>query len=323
MLFVSGCGDTGGPSPVPAADIAFVQGTDIYTTSLDTGAVPRLIATGLVAPSWSPDGKLLVALQPADPQALFLMNADGENLHQLTGMDWSQFDLSAPAWKPDGQVVTFGIRCKCCICRLDPRVWRINVDGTDETELAGSPHIDIEWSPDGAKYTLQAIPDLIFIQNSDGTNRFGLAQGCCVDWSPDGAQIAYAHDTRIHLVDPAGINDRILPFQSDSAYTSGPEWSPDGTRIAFQTYGVTDAFPRDVPYVMNADGTGVIALAPGIQVNSSVDWSSDGQFLGFTGFASQADVDANLSQLYVVRPDGSDLHPITEKAAICCFEWRP
>src|SRR5437879_1520655 len=103
MLLVSACSDTDGPSSVPDADVAFVQGTDIYTTSLDTGVVPRLIAKGLVAPSWSPDGKLLVALQPADPQALFLMNADGKSLHQLTSMDWSQSDLSGPAWKPDGQ----------------------------------------------------------------------------------------------------------------------------------------------------------------------------------------------------------------------------
>ncbi len=75
--------------------------------------------------------------------------------------------------------------------------------------------------------------------------------------------------------------------------------------------------------IMNADGSGQIVLAPGIQTNSSVDWSSDGQYLGFTGFASQADVDASLSQLYIVRPDGSDLRPITEKGTICCFDWRP
>jgi Tol biopolymer transport system component len=323
MLLVSACSDTGGPSSVPDADIAFVRDTDIYTTSLDAGAVPHLIAKDLTAPSWSPDGKLLVALKPTDPQALFLMNADGKNLHQLTRLDWSQVDLSDPAWKPDGQVITFSTRCHSGgNCRLYTNVWQIPLDGSDETILANLYYIDPQWSPDGARYTLQLV-DLIFIQNSDGTNRFGLAQGCCVDWSPDGATIAYGNDGRIHLVEPAGINDRTLPFRPDSAYASVPKWSPDGTRIAFVTYSILDTFPRQVPYVMNADGSGVIELGPDIQVNSSVDWSHDGQFLGFSGFASQADVDANLSQLYIVRPDGTDLHPITEKGAICCFGWRP
>jgi hypothetical protein len=75
--------------------------------------------------------------------------------------------------------------------------------------------------------------------------------------------------------------------------------------------------------IMNADGTGQMALAPGLQMNSSVDWSSDGEHLAFSAYASQADVDAGLSRLYVVRPDGSDLHPITEKGSVCCFAWRP
>ncbi len=233
ILLVSACSDTGGPSGGPAADIAFVNGADIYTTSIDSGAVPHLIATGLVGPSWSPDGKLLAALKPTDPQALFLMNADGGNRHQLTSKDWSQADLTGPAWKPDGQVITFGERCKCCICRLDPQIWRINLDGTDEALFAGPPYEDLQWSPDETRYTVVMTPDLIFIQNSDGTNRFGLAQGYYVDWSPDGTQIAYANNTRIHLVEPTGTNDRILPRPTNSLYAYEPKWSPDGTRIAF------------------------------------------------------------------------------------------
>jgi Tol biopolymer transport system component len=322
MLFVSACGDTGGPSPVlPDADIAFVNGSDIYTTSLDSGAVPRLVAKDLIGPSWSPDGKLLAALRVGDSPAIFLMNAAGGELHQLTKTDWKDFDLSGPAWRPDGQVITFSTRCHCCNCRLYTDVWQVNIEGTSETLFASQFYADPEWSPDGKKYTLQEL-DLIFISNSDGTNRFGLAQGCCVDWSPDGSDIAYANNTRIHLVEPTGTNDRILETPAISGYVFGPKWSPDGTRIAFETYGA-DAFPSQEPYVMNADGSGLIELAPGIQANSSVDWSSDGQYLGFSGFASQTDVDASLSQLYIVRPDGSDLHPITEKGAICCFDWRP
>ena len=322
ILLVSACSDTGGPSGAPTADIAFVQNGDIYTTSLDSGAVPHLIARDLAGPSWSPDGKLLAAVRNGDTTGIFLMNAVGGDLHQLTKIDWGAFELSGPAWKPDGQVITFSTRCHCCNCRLTTDIWRINVDGTDETLFADDFYTDLKWSPDESKYTLQEY-DLIFIQNSDGTNRFGLVQGCCVDWSPDGADIAYANNNRLHLVEPTGTNDRILPVLGDSVYAYAPKWSPDGARIAFLRVPESGEFPAQVPMIMNADGTGQMVLAPGIQTNSSVDWSSDGQYLGFTGFASQADVDANLSQLYSVRPDGTDLHPITEKGAICCFDWRP
>ena len=259
MLLVSACGEPSGPSPVPTADIAFVQDGNIYTMSLDSGAVPHLIARDLAGPSWSPDGKLIAAVRNGDTTGIFLMNAVGGDLHRLT-KNWGDFELSGPAWKPDGQMITFSTRCYCCNCRLVTDLWRINVDGTDETLFADDFYTDPEWSPDESKYTLQEY-DLIFIQNSDGTNRFGLVQGCCVDWSPDGADIAYAHDTRIHLVEPTGTNDRILQTPAISAIVFGPKWSPDGTRIAFETYGA-DVFPSQVPYVMNADGTGLIELAP-------------------------------------------------------------
>ena len=324
ITLLSACGDAGGPpSGEDAGDIAFVQDGDIYSIALADGATPRHVAAALIAPSWSPDGTQLAALRTGDQPAIFLLRPDGRDVHQLTRMDWSPYTLSGATWRPDGQVLTYSVRAIFSTQHL-PDIWSINVDGTDEKLNEVGGYDDLTWSPDGNRYTLRLIPNLILVVRRSDNARSRLAFGCCVDWSPDGRTIAYAGDGAIHLIAPDSTNHRALPGPSGGNSDYLPKWSPDGGKIAFLTFNSLEGtFPRQVAGVMNADGTGRIALAPGIQTNSSVDWSPDGTHLAFTAFESADDVAASKSHLYIVSPDGSDLHAIAGPAPICCFVWRP
>ena len=287
IMLCFACADAGGPSNGgEAADLMFAQDGDLYSVTLAAGATPHRIATGLTGPSWSPDGTMLAALRSDDPPAIVLLRPDGSDVHQLTGLDWTCCTMSGATWSPDGQALTYLVRAILSTQHL-PDIYSINVDGTDEKLIEAQLYDGLQWSPDATRYTLTAIPTGIVMVKLDGTARFDLAKGRNVDWSPDGATIAYSGDDgAIHLITPEGTNIRALPAPSTGQSDLVPKWSPDGSKIAFATYDPSATFPTQIIGVMNADGSGPIALATAIQRTSSVDWSSDGAHLAFSGYAS-------------------------------------
>lgn len=306
------------------ADIAFVQDGDLYSIASAGGAAAQRVAGGLVGPAWSPDGTQLAALDTVGQPALFLLSPDGSGVRRFNILDSNFYNVHGLSWRPDGQVLTFAAQSKL---RTTPFVfiYFINADGTGPLASEAEGFDDLAWSPDGTLYTVTVLGGVIFVVDHSTLTYTRLASSaCCADWSPDGATIAYAGNPAIHLIEPDRSNDRTLPGPSDDNADILPRWSPDGEKIAFATRNsVEGTFPRQVAGVMNADGTGRIALAPGIETNSAVDWSADGTLLAFTGFESAEDVAAKASRLYIVRPDGSDLHAIAGPAAICCAVWRP
>jgi Tol biopolymer transport system component len=55
-----------------------------------------------------------------------------------------------------------------------------------------------------------------------------------LDWSPDGALIAYSTGSALWLVNADGSNRRRIFSTPSEGRTGYPVWSPDGTKIAFQ-----------------------------------------------------------------------------------------
>src|SRR6266699_596337 len=65
----------------------------------------RVPLNGLTTPSWSPDGKRLVFTgYDGGLSDLFIVNADGSDLHRLTNDKYA--DLQ-PSWSPDGKTIAF------------------------------------------------------------------------------------------------------------------------------------------------------------------------------------------------------------------------
>jgi hypothetical protein len=108
---------------------------------------------------------------------------------------------------------------------------------------------------------------------------------------------------------------------------SGPvaDWSPDGQLIAFAAFDTRESWDFDQTrsslYVIDADGRHLRRITPrGMAVGSGVQWSPDGSWISSWG-ASEADV----QQVFIVRPDGTDLHSVTTAPApgACCAVWSP
>jgi Tol biopolymer transport system component len=159
---------------------------------------PVLLRTGDERyPSYSPDGTQIAfrgdldLAEPSGDEEIYVMNADGTNVRQLTSN--ADFD-SAPSWSNDGKQIVFerapagtftpGIEAQ------EKDVYVMRADGTNVRRLTDSPGLDEgpEFSPDGAKIVFSSARDgqqELYVMDTDGANPRRLTDNPARDESPD------------------------------------------------------------------------------------------------------------------------------------------
>jgi Tol biopolymer transport system component len=218
-------------------------------------------------------------------QRIYMMNADGSNVRQLTsgpGVD------AAPSYAPGNKKFVF---VRKAAGADGGAIWTAQASGSKATQLTPASLLaaNPEYSPDGTKIAFDGIvaadtKRAIFVMNADGTGvtqitgRPGLDLGNFVDpsWSPDGTQIVMARDGfgdvwSIATVDlPNGLISQLVECAPPGCIE--PAWSPTGNRIAF-----TDLSERRLK--LFEPGQQVVRIgnsAPGL---GSPAWSRDGTHL--------------------------------------------
>ena len=261
--------------------------TDLVVVSVDGRIVRRLTSdrrTSEYFPVWSPDGRRLVFVSNRDgDDELFLMNANGSGLRQLTR---NRAVDTTPAWSPDGRSLVFA------------------------SNRAGGEH---------KLYLLRLNPGSARPLTTGPRTAFDIAPS----WSPDSRLIAFASNraayanSDIWLVRPNGTGLRRLTRTAGSESHPGdegtPAFSPDGRRIAFST----NRDRQQEIYVMDADGTGVRRLtrAPG-RDDILPRWSPDGRSIAFTG----TPFPQGQPSVYVVPAAGGAVRRLTAGGDA---SWRP
>lgn len=231
---------TATPEPIPC-NIAFDSNRDgnreIYSMASD-GSETVNLTNNLgddFDPAWSPDGSLIAFVSNRENetergQFIYVMNADGSNVHQLTLENESNW----PDWSHDGSRITYTHKGD---------IYTINADGSGNSiNLTNSPEEDAQssWSPNGSQIVwLTGSEEAwnIKLMNADGSNVRQLTDNgkvTGVAWTVDGQLFTHWDNQEANCfncvmdADGGNIKDaggkgeiqRYLPF-----------WTLDGNRV--------------------------------------------------------------------------------------------
>jgi tol-pal system beta propeller repeat protein TolB len=146
------------------------------------GSNPHALTTkDDIDPSWSPDGSMIsFASSRAGARQLFVMNADGTNIRQVTNLNNMG---GRNTWSPDGTKLAFYRGPQG-----DRNIYVINVDGTGLERLTdGGDNLGPSWSPDGNWIVFTSFRDgnnELYIIHPDGTGLTRLTNSPISDWQP-------------------------------------------------------------------------------------------------------------------------------------------
>jgi Tol biopolymer transport system component len=212
---------------------------------------PGIDCVGVDQPAWSPNGsKLAFVYRLVDRSyegslkldtGIWIVNADGTGLHQVTqrtaGTSWD----FGPQWSPDGSKLSF---FRSDLKLQADAVFTVNADGTGEFQVTPwelSAGNSTDWSPDGQWL-------LFNVQPRDGFSNLYKAH-------PDGT----------------GLTNLTKQPAGGKQYLSS-SFSPDGTKIvAARTPGAGPEGAADL-VVMNSDGSKAHAITRTRLWESAADW---------------------------------------------------
>jgi Tol biopolymer transport system component len=186
------------------------------------------------------------------PQDIYLTNADGSDLVNLTQTPGA--DESSPVWSPNGREIAY---------LSSGSLWIISIDGADARKIAdASGATPISWSPNSETIAF-VDSDRLNVVDRDGGNLRELV--FVIDllvsaspWSPDSKRLTFSGRPAIILfpketnlfeeewergepgeniyainIDGSGFVRLLSP---SDVWVTLPSWSPDGKSITFNTY---------------------------------------------------------------------------------------
>lgn len=265
-------------------------------------AIETTQITGLenTYPAWSPDGTKIVfesTRDGPDPD-IFLMDADGTNVVQLTDNDVSDAN---PVFTPDGRYIVYASEQDG-----NEEVHRMRIDGSEKRNLTQHPGAD-------GHPRVSADGRLIYFNSNRSSDPATFARGSMdrehnheiytmtleggdvrritdlPDWdtypavSPDGTQLLWRRIAPAGGKSVSGRNSEVFwmdlrtgaqkNLTDHQSYDGWPAWSPDGKRIAFASNRANTAFEAFDIYVAEAGGSNPTRVTFGDGIDGSGSWA--------------------------------------------------
>jgi Tol biopolymer transport system component len=170
---------------------------------------------------------------------VFVMDADGSDVRQLTQGAGGVGDYGGFDWSPDGSMIAYERDTAD-----GPQIFTVRVSDGVSTRVTNAPRGAVSpggWAPDGGSIifsTINTAGNHYTAQSLDlttGQARLIVPDGSTPELSPDGAWIAFNSWLKPHirliLANSDGSGRRVIArFDGDDGFQ---EWSPDSTQIAF------------------------------------------------------------------------------------------
>jgi TolB protein len=253
---------------------------------------------------------------------IFTINPDGTGARQLTHPPSRAAD-DAPDWSHDGTRIAFRRERGA-----DGAIYTVRPDGSRLTRVSGAccdENYAPAFSPDGRTVAFARVDagkwTIVSVARDGGNKRVLVSTGSRASLdhphlSPDGKRLAFVQgnlgrtppkDGRavfVMNVDGSGLS-RVTPWHLHGG--GNVDWSPDGHWILFRSNEELDK--QSQIYLIHPDGTALKRLThfkPGMSAFSLGSFSLDGKWIVLAAGVLGANPD-----LYVMRSNGSDIHPIT------------